>query len=291
MKVLVTGAMGQLGGELLRARWPDGVTVVPTDHADLDVTDRAEVRAAVEEMQPAVIVNAAAYTAVDRAEDEPDLAEAVNALAVEYLAEAANAAGARLIHVSTDYVFDGTKNGWYVETDPIAPLGVYGHTKARGEDAARGAARHLILRTAWVYGALGHNFVATMLRLAGTRDDIAVVDDQVGCPTAAVDLAAAIVQLIGEPAARELHGTYHLASPTHASWFELARAVLADEEAQGVVTVRPITTAEFPSRARRPANSRLDSSAILRARGIRARPWADALPEVASEIRESMARS
>lgn len=286
-RVLITGAAGQLGRELRRFPWPDGTTLLGTDRGALDITDEAALRTFVGNERPDVIVNAAAYTAVDRAEEEPELAEAVNHLAVASMASAADQVGARLIQISTDYVFDGSKDGWYVETDPVKPLGVYGATKARGEDAARRASRHLVLRTAWVYGALGQNFVRTMVRLARERDDLGVVDDQVGCPSCTIDLAAAIAELATEAVADELSGTFHLASPTEATWYQFACAVLADDIAAGRVTVRPIPTSDYPTPAARPANSRLDSSALEASRGIRLRPWQDALPDVVAEIAQS----
>lgn len=286
MKVLVTGAAGQVGAELMRAAWPDGTELVGLDRSGLDVADAAAVAAAVADVAPDVIVNAAAYTAVDRAESEPDLADAVNAAGPGHLATAASAGGARLIHLSTDYVFDGTAPGWYVETDPIAPLGAYGRSKAAGEAAvAAGTERHLILRTAWVYGALGANFVATMRRLAADRDELRVVADQRGCPTSAADIAAAIVALCADTGSTdELAGVFHLASPIEATWHELACAALADRIDAGSVVVHPITTAEYPTPAPRPANSRLDSGAVAAARGVVLPDWRDSVKRVVAEL-------
>lgn len=286
-RVLITGAGGQLGRELARTPWPEDARVTSTDRRTLDITDAAAVRRAIAASRPDVIINAAAYTAVDRAEEEPDLADAVNHLAVRHLATAANDVGARLIHVSTDYVFDGSKDGWYVESDPIRPLGVYGATKASGEEAARVTPRHLILRTAWVYGALGHNFVRTMLRLARERTELSVVEDQVGCPSCTVDLAHSIAALAVERRGEELRGTFHLASPTATSWHEFACSILQREVERGELTIHPIPTSQYPTPAARPANSRLDSSALATARGIELRPWQDALPGVVAEIRSS----
>lgn len=289
VKVLVTGAGGQVGRELCRADWWGGgnVGLVGFDSNGLDITDRDAVLAAVEREQPDVIVNAAAYTAVDRAEDEPDRAMAVNGTAVGHLAEAADRADAMLIHLSTDYVFDGTKDGWYGEDDPVNPLGVYGRTKLAGEEQALDCGRAVVLRTAWVYGALGSNFVATMLRLARDRDDIGVVADQVGCPSAAGDIAAAIVRLVAAtdggrtPPERCL---YHLASPTAVSWFDLARAVFAASDRGYGGTCRPLTTDEYPTKARRPANSRLDSGLLAREISIELPPFEQTLPSVVAEI-------
>ncbi len=281
--VLLTGAAGQLGRDLLRTDWAEGTELVPRDRADLDVADADAVARDLDAIGPEVIVNAAAYTNVDGAESEPELAHAVNADGVGNLARWADANDARLVHISTDYVFDGTKDGWYVESDPIAPLGAYGRSKAAGEEQARLAARHLILRTAWVYGAHGHNFVRTMLRLGAERDELNVVADQRGCPSATADLAAAIATLVHQSRATEASGTYHLASPTEASWHEFASAILAPHIADGL-QVHPITTDQYPTPAARPANSRLDSSALAAATGVRLRPWTDALTEVLAEL-------
>jgi dTDP-4-dehydrorhamnose reductase len=284
-RIVVTGAGGQLGRELLRSAWPDDVQVTGLGRSDLDLSEVAEIAPTLEALEPDVVINAAAYTAVDRAESEPELAELVNATAVGAIATTCERNDARLIHFSTDYVFDGTKDGWYVEDDPIAPLGVYGRTKAQGEDRARAAPRHLILRTSWVYGALGANFVATMRRLGATRADLGVVADQVGCPTATTDISTAVVALSAEPHGEELCGTYHLAGPTATSWYEFARAILADRLADGL-EIRPLTTAEYPTDAARPANSRLDSSRIEQLRGIRLSSWQDAMPRVVAELED-----
>ena len=281
-RIVVTGAGGQVGAELARSTaWADDDQVTTLTRAVLDITDGQAVTATLDRLRPDVVVNAAAYTAVDAAEDDEETARSVNATAVGHLADWAEAAGARLIHVSTDYVFDGTKDDWYVETDAIAPIGAYGRTKAAGEAAARRATDHVILRTAWVYGALGNNFVATMLRLGHERDELAVVADQTGCPTSAADIANAIIRLVDE--APDVRGTYHLASPTSATWHEFATAILADRIDAGLV-VRPITTAEYPTPAARPANSRLDSSALRGVSGIGVRNWQDALGEVVAEL-------
>ncbi|MDH3294311.1 MAG: dTDP-4-dehydrorhamnose reductase [Acidimicrobiia bacterium] len=291
--VLVTGAGGQLGSELLRASWGSRVEVCGYGSAGLDITNQAAVDAVVDGLRPSVIVNAAAYTKVDRAEDEPLRAEAVNATAVKTLAQAANQVDAQLIHVSTDYVFDGTKPGWYVETDPINPLGVYGRTKAAGEEAAEQAERLVVLRTAWVYGALGPNFVTTMLRLAGERDEIGVVNDQVGCPSAAGDLARAIVEVVGRtdygnrPPPRRL---YHLAGPDAMTWFDFAQAVFRHSRSGFDGNCRPLTTAQYPTRARRPANSRLDSSLLEDHLGVALAPFDQALSAVVAELETGTGR-
>ncbi|MEM9133511.1 MAG: dTDP-4-dehydrorhamnose reductase [Actinomycetota bacterium] len=293
--VLLTGGAGQVGKEIQRAPWAAGVRLVAPSRSEVDLTDAAAVHAAVAEAEPDVIVNCAAYTRVDDAEDEPDAAMALNASAVAALAEAADAVDALLVHLSTDYVFDGAKPEPYVETDPVNPLGVYGRSKVAGEEAAATARRSVTLRTSWLYGALGANFVATMLRLAGERDEIGVVDDQHGCPTAAADLAVAIGTVIdralgsGSGSAADgptLAPLYHLAAPDEASWYELAVAAF-DASALGFGGVcRPLTTAEYPTRARRPRNSRLDCSAIARDLGVVLPSWRRSLPTVVAELEE-----
>ena len=287
--VVVTGAGGQLGRDLCRADWAEATTVTGLTRAELDITDAEAVRWRLDELAPDVIVNAAAYTAVDRAEKEPELAHRINADAVGHLARWVDDAGARLVQISTDYVFDGEKEGWYVESDPVHPLGVYGETKAEGEARAREAARHVILRTAWVYGALGANFVTTMRRLADERGHLRVVADQVGCPSATADLAAAIGKLVAQDPIGEAVGTFHLASPTAASWYDFARSILADAIGAGL-HVEPIPTSEYPTPAARPQNSRLASDVIQSAHGIGVRSWQDALPDVIAELDHQEAR-
>lgn len=270
--VLVTGAGGQVGRELLRAKWPQGVEICGFGSDSLDIANRPAVNAVVAQLEPDVIINAAAYTNVDQAEAEPERAEAVNATGVATLAEAANEVEALLIHLSTDYVFDGSKEGWYRESDPVNPLGVYGSTKAAGERAAQQADNVLILRSAWVYGALGRNFVTTMLRLARERDEIGVVDDQIGCPTGAGDLARAIVGITEKldfGGAVSPSRLYHLAGPDAVSWYEFANAIFARSRAGFSGTCEPLTTADYPTPARRPANSRLDSSLIKQQLDVR----------------------
>lgn len=286
MSVLITGANGQLGRDLQRAPWPAGTEVVALTSTELDITNADAVRSQIERLQPGVVVNAAAYTAVDRAEDDEAQATLVNATAVGHLANAADAVSAALIHVSTDYVFDGAKSEWYVEDDPLSPIGAYGRSKAAGEAVALEADRSVVLRTAWVYGALGNNFVTTMLRLATERDVLGVVDDQLGCPTATSDIAAAIVRVTeafaGEAAPPER--IYHLCSPDDASWHEFAMSIF-DASTTGFHGVcNKLTTAEYPTKAARPANSRLDSSRLARDFGIVLPSWRTSLPLVVAEL-------
>ncbi len=286
-RVLVTGAGGQVGRELMRAVWPESMEVIGFDSTRLNITLAGAVTETVERFQPDVIVNAAAYTAVDRAEDEPTIAMAVNATAVDYLAKAANMVDALLVHISTDYVFDGTANNWYAETDKVNPIGVYAQTKLLGEQYATHAARALILRTSWVYGALGSNFVTTMLRLAGEREEIGVVADQFGCPTAATDIASGIVKLVvatdagRRPASEQL---YHLASPVAASWYEVASATFRASSRDFDVICKPLSTDEYPTKAARPANSRLDSTRLADEFDLILPSYEHSLPSVVAEI-------
>ena len=280
-RVLVTGADGQLGRSIAdRQADPrfEHLSVVTYTRRSLDLTDPSTVERSMDEFRPNVVVNTAGFNAVDAAEHDAATANAVNADAVGRLAAACNDHDVRLVHLSTDYVFDGTGTGWYVESDPIAPLGVYGHSKAAGEEAARLRTDHLILRTAWLYGRHGHNFVKTMLRLGTERAELAVVSDQVGCPTSTHDLADAVLRLVDH----DLTGTFHLAGREEASWHRFASAIFACADLP--VAVEPISTAEFPTPAPRPPNSRLDSTALETATGIRLPGWSTALPPVVDAI-------
>jgi len=280
-RVLVTGGNGQVGRSIAElasdARFA-ALDIAVTNRSTVDITDRAGLNAAFDRLQPDVVINAAAYTSVDAAESDEAAATAVNTDGVASLADLCAAHGARLLHLSTDYVFDGTKDGWYVESDPIAPLGVYGRTKAAGEAAARACPAHLILRTSWVYATHGNNFVKTMLRIGAELPELGVVDDQVGCPTSAHDIAEALLHL----SSMDANGTYHLAGADQASWHEFAEAIFA--AADLTTTANPISTADFPTPAPRPANSRLDSSALADATGVRLPGWRDSLSGVVSTI-------
>lgn len=258
MKVLVTGAGGQLGRALV-ATAPANMQVEAIEATDLDLADPAAVRAAIHARRPDLVMNAAAYTAVDKAEGEETLATAVNVLAVAALADALGQTGGRLVHVSTDFVFDGTSSRAYRPGDPRNPLSVYGRTKAEGEIAAGPDA--LIVRTAWVYTAGGANFVRTMLRLMREKDRIGVVADQIGAPTWAPGLAKVLWGL----AQREATGIWHHSDAGVASWYDFAVAIQEEALAIGLldraIPVMPISTADYPTAARRPAFSLLDSSA------------------------------
>ena len=253
------------------------ISIVGLTRADVDIRDDGAVAAAIQRTGPRLVVNAAAYTAVDRAETEPDVARAVNTDAAGFIARGAARSGAPMLHISTDYVFDGSKRDAYTETDAIAPLGVYGRTKAEGEAAVRIAnPRHVIMRTAWVYGRYGANFLKTMMRLAAERDRLRVVADQRGCPTATLDIAEAILAvdavLANDPSR---NGTFHFAGSGATTWHGFAEAIVAEQAAR--TGKRPpvdaITTADFPTLARRPANSELASDLFAETFGYRAQAW------------------
>jgi dTDP-4-dehydrorhamnose reductase len=285
--ILVTGGQGQVGIELAALAWPDGVRVHTPTRAELDLTSADSVRAYFAGKSFAAVINPAAYTAVDKAESEIGAAFAANALGPALLAEAAK--GTPIVHISTDYVFDGAKDGAYVESDPVSPLGVYGASKEAGEQAIRSAApRHVILRTAWVVSPHRGNFVKTMLRLGAERPVLRVVDDQHGCPTAAADIAQAVgriaLRLINDPSAPI--GTYHFVNAGDTTWCGLARHVFQASAKFGrpQPMVEAITTADYPTPARRPANSRLSTEKLKTDYGIHPRPWAVATDEVVGKL-------
>jgi dTDP-4-dehydrorhamnose reductase len=279
--ILVTGAAGQLGCELAAALAACG-RVVALDRAGLDLADRDAIVRTVRALHPSLIFNAAAYTAVDRAETERDLAYAVNAQAPQTLAEEARRTGAVLIHYSTDYVFDGAQRVAYDENDAPNPQSVYGASKLAGERAiAASGAASLVFRTSWVYGLRGRNFLLTIRRLARERETLSVVADQVGVPNWCRRLAAATAALVGRglPYLRERAGLYHLSSTGQATWYDFARAIVGDAARPRVV---PITTAEYPTPARRPAFAVLDTTRFTRAFGF-------ALPHWEHDLRECLA--
>jgi dTDP-4-dehydrorhamnose reductase len=294
VRVLLTGAFGQLGWALQRGLAPIA-EVVPLSSAQCDITDGAVVAAALREIAPQVVVNAAAYTSVDRAESEPERAHAVNGSGPGILAAAAARAGAELVHYSTDYVFDGTLRRPYLETDATDPVSVYGASKLAGERAVLASpARAWILRTAWLFGWEGSNFPKTILRLAqevraGERPALRVVDDQVGAPTYAEDLAAATAGLLLAHEQTE-PGLYHVSGAGQASWYEVARVVLESVEVNGVA-VEPISTSEYPTPARRPAYAVLDNGKWTAAGRPHLRDWRAAVAEWALARRGDPARA
>ncbi|HFI8806790.1 TPA: dTDP-4-dehydrorhamnose reductase [Escherichia coli] len=284
MKILVTGSNGQVGSCLVKQLTElSEIECLAVDRDQLDITDRDAVNKLVNEFKPDAIINAAAHTAVDKAEQEVELSYAINRDGPEYLAQAAHAVGASILHISTDYVFAGDKVGAYVETDTVAPQGVYGQSKLAGELAVAAACpHHIILRTAWVFCETGNNFVKTMLRLAQTRDELGVVSDQFGCPTYAGDIAAALITI-----AQSLHngnhdyGIYHFAGLPHVSWHQFATEIFNQANAQGIIRkvmrVNSITSDQYPTPAKRPANSKLNCQKIELAFGIKPSDWQAAL--------------
>ncbi|NQW09633.1 MAG: dTDP-4-dehydrorhamnose reductase [Alphaproteobacteria bacterium] len=284
MRVLVTGATGQVGGALARAVAPEGIELVTVGRDRLDLARPGTIDGALDSIRPDIVVNPAAYTAVDKAETEPDLARAVNAEGPGALAAACSERRVGLIHLSTDYVFDGSGIRPYRPDDPVAPLGVYGATKQAGERAIRQVLEdHLILRTAWVYAARGQNFVSTMLRVGADRDVLRVVADQHGTPTAAVDIAAAILAIL---AARRdgtvLTGTHHYTAEGTTTWHGMAEAIFARAAVHWGrrPVVEAITTEQYPTPAARPAYSVLDNSSLDAVVAVPRRPWQEALDAV-----------
>lgn len=286
--ILLTGGGGQVGTEFRRLS-PPGFDVVAPGRDQMDMADPASIAEFVASRPWAAIVNSAAYTAVDRAETDAVNAWRVNALGPAALAQAARQIGAPLVHLSTDYVFDGAKTAPYVESDPVGPVGVYGASKEGGEQAVRtGAPRHVILRTAWVVSPHGGNFVKTMLRLGRERDRLTVVDDQHGCPTSATDIAralAVITRRLVEDADAPV-GTYHFVNSGEATWCGFAREIFSQAGAAGrkVPLLEAIPTSAYPTPARRPANSRLDTARLTRDFGIEPRPWRAAVSEVVETL-------
>lgn len=286
MRVLVTGASGQVGSEIVKRQPLVGVNIIATDRTQLDITDQVAVRERLRRESPCLLINAAAYTAVDRAEDETDSAFAVNEQGALHLARACAEAGIPLIHVSTDYVFDGTLRRPYREDDLAAPLGVYGQSKWRGEQAIRRTLpQHVILRVSAVFSSHHHNFVTAILQRARQRKPLRVVADQHTCPTAAADIAETIARVASQTVQTNpfAWGTYHYCGRPEITWSAFADAILAMARQQDptfALEVTPITAAEYPTRARRPANSVLDCAKIERALEISQPYWRQELARV-----------
>ncbi|KZM58708.1 dTDP-4-dehydrorhamnose reductase [Geobacillus stearothermophilus] len=274
MKVVVTGAKGQLGTDLVDLLSDRGYEVYGYGREELDITNFDQVHQVISKVKPDVVIHAAAYTKVDLAESEPDQAFAINSYGTRNVVVVSEKVGAKLVYVSTDYVFDGTANVPYHEFAPTNPLSVYGKSKLAGEQFVRDLhSKFFIVRTSWVYGKHGNNFVKTMLKLAQERDELMVVHDQIGCPTYTVDLANCILELIQT----EKYGIYHVSNSGYCSWYEFAKAIF--EEAGIEVKVNPCTTKDFPRPAPRPAYSVFDHMA-LRLNGFREmREWREALRE------------
>jgi dTDP-4-dehydrorhamnose reductase len=288
-KIVIVGAGGQLGRALLSCV-PEAATVVGLTHAELDITDAAAVLNLAQSQRPDLIICAAAYTAVDRAESQPDLAALINVEGTRNLALAARETGARLLHVSTDFVFDGLASTPYPPDAQTNPRNVYGKTKLAGEQEAREilADRAVIVRTSWLYAADGNNFVRTMMRLMSAKGHVRVVADQVGSPTAAISLARVLWALADRP---DLSGVYHWADAGVASWYDFAVAIAEEAAATGLlpaqVRVDPITTGDFPTPARRPAYSVLDSHALLEALSLTPCHWRTHLRAVIREMSDA----
>ncbi len=300
-QILLIGRDGQVGQELQKTLAPLG-NVVSVGRPQLDLTAPEQIQRLIEETAPALIVNAAAYTAVDKAESEPALAHAVNAAAPEQMAKSAQALGSALIHISTDYVFDGSKSSPYLETDPTQPLGIYGESKRAGEvaiqqvQAAYPDLQYAILRTAWVYGAGGKgNFAKTMLRVGASRPELRVVADQIGTPTSAAEIAwaiAALAQQFLQPGAAQPSGIYHFTNSGAASWYDFAVAIIEEARALGwplaVEQITPITTAEYPTPTQRPAYSVLSNQKIQPILPAPPPQWRQSLRQVIAELHRNL---
>lgn len=282
--ILLTGGTGQVGQAVLNHAAKKELNIFAPDRSVLDLTNEKSIADMVSANSWSAVINCAAFTAVDQAETDTALAEQVNAVAPAIFARETAKLAIPIIHVSTDYVFDGTKNTPYVEEDTVNPIGVYGRTKERGESAVRMLnPRHAILRTAWVVSAGSANFVNTMIRLASERPEINVVDDQVGCPSSASDIAQALLTLATQTKVQ--NGTWHFVNSGEASWFDLAAYLFAEMRRRGLQTpvLNAIPTSQYPTPAKRPSNSRLSTAAIERDFGLRPRHWHDAIDAIFAE--------
>ena len=290
MKILITGSNGQVGSCLVnRLQLKPEIEFLALTRQELDITDLVKVDAIVKQFTPDVIINAAAYTAVDKAEQEIELCYAINRDGPKYLAEAAHKTDALLLHISTDYVFAGDKQGLYDEDDPVAPQGVYGKSKLAGELAiAKACPRHVILRTAWVFGEHGNNFVKTMLRLGQTRDVLGVVADQFGGPTYAGDIADTLIKIAEQIVNQGVidYGVFHFSGMPHVSWHTFAQTIFEKAEEQHVlaktIVINPIPTTEYPTPAKRPSNSRLSNTKLKQVYGIGPSDWQKALTDLSN---------
>ena len=292
MKILLIGTTGQVGSELQQTL-PTIGEVISLGRSELDLSDRQQIQQQISKNKPDIIVNAAAYTAVDKSETEPEIAMAVNALAPKAIAIAARNIGAKVLHISTDYVFDGQNCTPYKETEPTKPLGVYGKSKLLGEQGVKECDRHIILRTAWVYGARGHgNFVKTMLRLGAEREELKVVADQIGSPTWSYDIAEAIALLLSKSIEDpSINGTYHYTNSGVASWYDLAVATFTEAKKLGfrlkIDRVLPISTAEFPTPTQRPHYSVLSKAKIVETLGVYPPHWRESLKQMLAQWQQS----
>ncbi|EJG1648724.1 dTDP-4-dehydrorhamnose reductase [Vibrio parahaemolyticus] len=290
MRVFITGCKGQVGQSLQeQLSIQENVTILALDKEELDITDQNAVQAVVEEFKPTVIINAAAHTAVDKAEGEVELSYSINCNGPKFLAQAAQSVGAAMLHISTDYVYEGNKVGEYNEDDPTNPQSVYGASKLAGEvEVTQYCEKHIILRTAWVFGEHGNNFVKTMIRLGSIKNELSVVGDQFGGPTYAGDIASALIQLAlkinqGE---KMQFGIYHYSGLPHVSWYEFAEAIFDKAVELELLDKKPvvkrITTEQYPTPAKRPSNSRLSTSKISEVYSLKASDWKVALQNLSS---------
>ncbi|EAR56462.1 dTDP-4-dehydrorhamnose reductase [Photobacterium sp. SKA34] len=294
MKVLITGSNGQVGSCLVKQLQNcTNTEILAVDRTELDITSKSDVIKIVDEFKPNIIINAAAHTAVDKAETEIELSFSINRDGPLYLAQAAENIGAALLHISTDYVFAGDKEGTYSETDTVDPQGVYGTSKLAGEIAVLEAcSRTIILRTAWVFGEKGNNFVKTMLRLAQQRNELSIVDDQFGGPTYAGDIAGALIiiakniMIQGADFDSSKYGIYHFSGFPHTSWCGFAQKIFNKAVEQGVLNKAPlvkgINTADYPTPAKRPANSKLDTKKIIEIFSVQVSDWERALNKLSN---------
>ena len=292
MNVLITGAQGQVGKELSLIAMEKGFDVVAAGRADLDITQFENVENYINKIQPDIVINAAAHTAVDKAEGEQDLAFSINSDGAKNIALACAKQNIPLLHISTDYVFDGSKVEAYNENDDVSPLGVYGTSKWQGEEAIRqNLTQHIILRVAWVFGAQGNNFVKTMLRLGQDRDELNVVADQFGGPSPAKNIAQTLITLVEQFQKNKSldWGTYHYCGSEKTTWYDFAVEIFEQAFELGIlnkkIKVNPITTAEYPTPAKRPSNSMLDCSKLAVTFGIEMPKWKDALKHVLIELK------
>ena len=292
MKILITGAQGQVGKELVSIANQRGFDVIAAGQTELDITQLKNIESYVEVHQPDLVINAAAYTAVNKAEEEQDITYAINRDGTANLAAVSKEKNIPLLHISTDYVFDGTKSEAYSENDAVSPLGVYGISKWQGEETIRQTLpEHIILRVAWVFGAQGNNFVKTMLRLAKDRDELSVVADQFGGPSPAKDIAKTLI-ILAEQYQKEKTlewGTYHYCGDEKVSWCGFAKEILKQAKEQGLIEkdikVNAITTAEYQDPTKRPANSMLDCEKIKNTFGIEMPSWKESLNQVLTELK------
>lgn len=293
MKILITGARGQVGSEVVRLGISEGYEIDAVDYEDLDISNNSQVAGYFQKNHPDIVINAAAYTAVDKAEEEELLAYSINRDGAGHLASACAKLKIPLIHISTDYVFDGLKNAAYLETDLPAPQGVYGASKFEGEKLVAQLEKHIILRVAWVFGKQGHNFVKTMLRLGESRDELKIVDDQIGGPTWSVDIAQTLISLVKhyQQNSSPEWGTYHFTGQPELTWYRFSKEIFNQAKRFGVLKkipfILPIKSEEYPTAAVRPQNSALNCQKIKRVFDIKQPDWHTGLEQVVKNWKSS----